>query len=73
MLVGSYAQRYYLPEAKKRKMADIVRDFREFGPDYFPLPHPSWRSTMFMRNNEWFERDVVPALRQKVREAIERP
>lgn len=73
LLVGSYAQRYYLPEAKKRKMADIVRDFREFGPDYFPLPHPSWRSTMFMRNNEWFERDVVPALRQKVREAIERP
>jgi len=70
LLVGSHAQKYYLPEARKRTMAEIVQDFRSFAPEFFPLPHPSWRSTIFMRRNEWFERDVLPALRQKVREHL---
>ena len=73
LLVGSFAQKYYLPEAKKLPMAEIVRTYRKCGPNIVALPHPSWRSTLFMRRNPWFERDVLPALRQKVQEHIERP
>ncbi len=68
LLVGSHAIRHYLPEAKGRTMAEVVHDFRAFGPDLVPLPHPSWRSTLFMRNNPWFEAELLPELRQRVQE-----
>jgi uracil-DNA glycosylase len=68
LLVGSYAQAHYLPQ--KQSMTDAVKGFRAHGPAFFPLPHPSWRSGIWMKRNPWFERDVLPALRTAVREAL---
>lgn len=70
LLVGSYAQSAYLPETRKIGMGERVRRFANFLPHYFPLPHPSWRSTLFMRRNPWFEADVLPQLRRAVAEAL---
>lgn len=70
LLVGTHAQKYYLPEARKHPMVEIVRAFRTFGPEFFPLPHPSWRSTIFLRRNPWFEAEVLPELRKRVREHL---
>jgi uracil-DNA glycosylase len=67
LLVGSYAQAHYL---KARNLTDTVRDFRQHGPGYFPLPHPSWRSGIWMKRNPWFETDVLPALRAAVRQTL---
>lgn len=67
LLVGGHAQSYYL---KTRSLTDTVRDFRAHGAGFFPLPHPSWRSGIWMKRNPWFERDVVPALRDAVRRAL---
>jgi uracil-DNA glycosylase len=47
-----------------------VRGFAGYGPKLIPLPHPSWRSTGWMRRNPWFEADVLPALRKRVRAAL---
>lgn len=69
LLVGSYAQKYYLPK-DSRGLTDKVRAFREFLPDAFPLPHPSWRSTKWMQDNPWFEEEVLPALRFEVKKAL---
>lgn len=66
ILVGSYAQEHYLPDAKRLSLTERVRAFATFGPRCFPLPHPSWRSTGWMNKNPWFETDVLPALRQAV-------
>lgn len=66
LLVGSYAQAHYLPNTRKLGLAERVRRFEDFLPGYFPLPHPSWRSTVFMRANPWFEERVVPALRREI-------
>ena len=66
LLVGSYAQERYLPEARRQSLTDRVRAFSAFGPLYFPLPHPSWRSTGWMKRNPWFETDVLTALRSAV-------
>ena len=66
LLVGAHAQNYYLPGARGWSMTERVRHFRKFGPEFFPLPHPSWRSTIFMLRNPWFEAEVVPALRRAV-------
>ena len=70
LLVGTYAQKAYLPETKSWTMAKRTAAFREFLPRYLPLPHPAWRSTLFMRDHPWFEADVLPTLRRAVAERI---
>ncbi|WP_186755768.1 uracil-DNA glycosylase family protein [Echinicola salinicaeni] len=64
ILVGNYAQAYYLQE--KRKLTDTVRDYNKYLPDYFPLPHPSPRNNIWQAKNPWFKQEVLPALQEKV-------
>jgi uracil-DNA glycosylase len=66
LLVGSYAQERYLPEAKRLSLTERVHAFATFGPSFFPLPHPSWRSTGWMKKNPWFESEVLPKLRAAI-------
>jgi uracil-DNA glycosylase len=66
LLVGLYAQAYYLPR-KGETLTERVRDFAAFGPSVIPLPHPSWRSVGWQKRNPWFESDLLPALRESVR------
>ena len=70
LLVGTYAQTYYLPETRKMPMTERVRAFREFLPRFFPLPHPAWRSAIWMKQNPWFETDVLPKLRDEIAQAL---
>jgi uracil-DNA glycosylase len=67
LLVGSYAQAYYMPQDAGLSLAQRVAAFTSYLPRFFPLPHPSWRSTNWMQDNDWFERNVLPALREAVR------
>lgn len=64
LLVGAYAQDHVLGRGR---VTDRVRHFERYLPDYFPLPHPSWRSNLWMGKHPWFERDVLPRLRAEVR------
>lgn len=66
LLVGGYAQKYYLGSRAKRSLSETVRAFREYLPDFFPLPHPSWRNKAWLMRNPWFAREVIPALRRRV-------
>ena len=66
LLVGTYAQRAYLPDTKSWTMRERILRFREFLPHFLPLPHPAWRSTLFMRDNPWFEAEVLPEVRQRI-------
>jgi uracil-DNA glycosylase len=71
LLVGSYAQARYLKAAgKKQTLTEAVKDFRAHGPLFFPLPHPSWRSGLWMKRNPWFEAGVLPSLRRAVSMAL---
>lgn len=70
LLVGLYAQRHYLRSRRRNSMTETVRGFPEYGPQFFPLPHPSWRSVVWMRKHDWFEETVLPNLRKAVREAM---
>ena len=69
LLVGSYAQNYYLG-ASKETLAQRVQRFADFAPRFLPLPHPSPRNTLWLRRNPWFEEQVVPALRRRVAAAL---
>ena len=70
LLVGAYAQNFYLQKRKKRTIARTVRAFREYLPEFFPLPHPSWRNRAWLKRNPWFERRVVPELRRCIMRAL---
>jgi len=70
LLVGGYAQKWKLPEANGRSMTETVALWRDYAPDYIPLPHPSWRNTAWLKRNPWFEDEVVPYLRQRVAEML---
>src|SRR5690606_16229152 len=63
---GQYAHKYYLGPARKKTLSETVAAFREYAPRVFPLPHPSWRVTGWMRRNPFFEAEVLPALRARV-------
>jgi len=70
VLVGQYAQNCYLPQARRLSVTERVRAFDNMAPGIVALPHPSWRSTGWMRRNPWFIEEIVPRLRQKVAEAF---
>jgi uracil-DNA glycosylase len=70
LLVGSYAQAFYLRERRKRTLGETVRAFREYLPEFFVLPHPSWRNKLWLRKNAWFAAEVLPALRRRVNACI---
>jgi uracil-DNA glycosylase len=70
LLVGQYAQRHYLGSGRKGSMTEAVKAFSEYGPQFFPLPHPSWRSLIWMRKNPWFEQVVIPELRKAVQKLL---
>jgi uracil-DNA glycosylase len=67
LLVGAHAQAYHLGKRRKRSLAQTVRAWREYLPEFFPLPHPSPRNRGWLKNNSWFVKEVVPALRRRVR------
>ena len=66
LLIGAYAQAYYLGKRRGRTLADTVATWRDFAPDYFPIPHPSPRNRLWFKRHPWFEQDVLPALRERV-------
>jgi uracil-DNA glycosylase len=66
LLVGSYAQAYYLGARRKKTLAETVRARDEYLPEFFPLPHPSPRNRLWLRRNAWFEREVLPQLERRV-------
>ena len=66
LLIGQYAQAYFLGARRKGSLTDTVRAWREYAPRYVPLPHPSPRNVGWFKANPWFETDVVPALRAQV-------
>ena len=70
LLVGAYAQKYYLGKRRQKSMTETVRAWRDYAPEYLPLPHPSWRNTAWLKKNPWFEAEVLPELRARVRELL---
>jgi uracil-DNA glycosylase len=70
LLAGQYAQRTYLGARRKSSLTETVRAWREYGPEYLPTPHPSWRVNNWLKNNAWFDEEVLPELRARVRELV---
>ena len=70
ILAGQYAQRHYLGDRAERTLTQTVRNWRAYVPRYLPVPHPSPRNTNWLKNNPWFENEILPALRERLRQLL---
>ncbi|NNC84590.1 MAG: uracil-DNA glycosylase family protein [Bacteroidia bacterium] len=69
LLIGQYAQKYYLPD-NQLNLTETVKKYRSYLPDYFPLPHPSPRNNIWLKKNEWFEKNTLKSLRKHIKKAL---
>ena len=67
LLIGNYAQKYYLKEIVKKTLTETVKNYQEYLPKYLPLPHPSPRNNIWLKKNSWFTADVLPQLQTIVK------
>lgn len=71
ILIGAYAQRYYLKLKPSETITATIRDYQQFLPRYFPIVHPSPRNNIWLKKNPWFEQEVIPALQKNVRQILD--
>jgi len=69
LIIGQYAMKWHLPEARSN-LTETVRSWREYRPASLPLPHPSPRNNIWLKKNAWFEAEVLPYLRGRVRRLL---
>ncbi|PQJ32542.1 IclR family transcriptional regulator [Nonlabens arenilitoris] len=67
LLIGKYAQDYYLKESSRKTLTETVKNYQEYLPKYFVLPHPSPRNNIWQAKNEWFKRLVLPELKNEIK------
>ena len=67
LLVGGHAIKWHLGSSN---VTETVRAWRDHAPSVFPLPHPSWRNTGWLRRNPWFETELLPELRKSVSDVL---
>ena len=68
LVLGRYAQAYHLDAA--RGVTETVAEWREYWPEKLPLPHPSPRNQAWFKKNAWFEEEVLPMLRKRVKQLV---
>ncbi len=66
VLIGRYALDHYLPKQYKTITA-AVQDHKKLLPSQIALPHPSPRNNIWLKKNQWFEKQTLPALQRRLR------
>lgn len=72
LLIGQYAQAYFLGEQRGNSLTETVANWRSFWPQYALLPHPSPRNQRWLKRNPWFETECLPPIRARVAQLLER-
>lgn len=70
ILIGNYAQKYYLGNKREKNLTLTVQNFEQYLPEYLPLVHPSPLNYGWMKRNPWFEVDVLPTLKVIINDSL---
>ena len=70
LLIGQYAQNYYLKERATKTLTETVKNWQVWAPEFLPLPHPSPRNNIWLKKNPWFESEVIPYIRKHISEHL---
>lgn len=65
LVIGRYAHDYHFSN-DGLSLTERVKNWREYAPNVFPLPHPSPTNNRWFKQNSWFEQELVPQLRKHV-------
>ena len=66
LLIGQHAQRHFLGQRRKATLAETLKAWVQYAPDYIPLPHPSPRNTPWLQRNSGFQQELLPELRKRI-------
>jgi len=70
VIVGQYAQAWHLDQGNKENLTETVMAWKDYWPKAVPLPHPSPRNNIWIKKNPWFEEEVLPSLKRKVKAVL---
>jgi len=70
LVIGQYAQAWHLQDARKATLTATVLAWRDHWPAVLPLPHPSPRNNIWLKRNAWFDGEVLPSLKNRMREVL---
>jgi uracil-DNA glycosylase len=70
ILIGQYAQKYYVGSGKRYNLTEMVRNHHDYLPNYFPIVHPSPLNFRWLNKNQWFEKEVIPALQARISQIL---
>lgn len=70
ILIGQYALAKYLGERRQTTLTETVAAWKSYAPQFITLPHPSPRNQNWLKQNPWFDREIVPMLRKHVADAL---
>ena len=69
LVLGQYAQSYHFP-AHKGSLTELVKNWQDYWPELVPLPHPSPRNNRWLKQNPWFEREMIPVLQEEIKRLL---
>ena len=67
IVIGIYATKWHFPEMEHLNLTDIVKRIHSTVSDKIVIPHPSPRNIAWFKRNPWFEQQVIPQLKRKVK------
>ena len=70
LIIGQYAMDWHIADGKKMTLTNRVLDWGKYFPERLPMPHPSPRNNRWLKNNPWFDSDVLPALKQRISDIL---
>lgn len=70
ILLGQYSQNYFLHKTRKKTLTKTVKNYKEYLPGYFVLPHPSPRNNIWLKKNPWFLEDNIPEIKLIIRSVL---
>ena len=69
LIIGQYAMKHHL-EKNKGNLTQAVKNYKDFLPQRFVLPHPSPRNNIWMKKNPWFQAEVLPQLKHSITQTL---
>lgn len=70
LIIGRYAIDWHLPDYAGQTITRAVQSWTDLWPGKLILPHPSPRNNRWLKQNLWFEDEVIPALQRRVKEIL---
>jgi len=69
LVMGQYAQHYHF-DSGSSSLTDLVKSWQDYWPAMIPLPHPSPRNNRWLKTNPWFETEVLPELKTRIKQVL---